>query len=117
MKNIDDNVSDEELQDHFSSCGSITSAKVMREDKGISKGFGSVRFSTLEEANEAVNTFHGLYVALAQKREDIQAQLQLQHAQQIARLVGHNCYHLDLSQSENHKFHHYRFSKYLKKKE
>jgi polyadenylate-binding protein len=59
VKNIDDNVSDEGLRDHFSVCGTITSAKIMRDDKGISKGFGFVCFSTPEEANKAVNSFHG----------------------------------------------------------
>lgn len=95
VKNIDDNVSDEGLRDHFSVCGTITSAKIMRDDKGISKGFGFVCFSTPEEANKAVNSFHGfmfhgkpLYVALAQRKEDRQAQLQLQYAQQIAGLAG-----------------------------
>ncbi|RZB48630.1 Polyadenylate-binding protein 7 isoform E [Glycine soja] len=95
VKNIDDHVSDEELRDHFSACGTITSAKIMRDDKGISKGFGFVCFSTPEEANKAVNTFHGfmyhgkpLYVALAQRKEDRKAQLQLQYAQQLARLSG-----------------------------
>ncbi|KAJ1378332.1 RNA-binding domain superfamily [Sesbania bispinosa] len=81
VKNIDDNVSDEELRNHFSACGTITSAKVMRDGKGISKGFGFVCFTTPEEANKAVNTFHG-------KKEDRQAQLQLQYAQQIAGLPG-----------------------------
>ncbi|KAL9332029.1 hypothetical protein ACSQ67_001639 [Phaseolus vulgaris] len=91
VKNIDDNVSDEELSDHFSACGTITSAKVMQDEKGISKGFGFVCFSTPEEANKAVNTFHGfmfhgkpLYVALAQRKEDRKAQLQHQYTQQIA---------------------------------
>ncbi|CAJ1890077.1 unnamed protein product [Sphenostylis stenocarpa] len=95
VKNIDDNVSDEELRDHFSACGTITSAKVMQDDKGISKGFGFVCFSTAEEANIAVNTFHGfmfhgkpLYVALAQRKEDRKAQLQLQYTHQIAGLAG-----------------------------
>ncbi|KAK7245022.1 hypothetical protein RIF29_39852 [Crotalaria pallida] len=93
VKNIDDNVTDEELRAHFAACGTITSAKVMRDDKGISKGFGFVCFSTPEEANKAVNAYHGfmfhgkpLYVALAQRKEDRQAQLQ-QHAQMIAGLA------------------------------
>lgn len=60
VKNIDDDVSDEELREHFSSCGTITSAKIMRDDKGISKGFGFVCFSTPEEANSAVSKFHGM---------------------------------------------------------
>lgn len=59
VKNIDDDVTDEELIEHFSQCGTITSAKIMRDEKGISKGFGFVCFSTPEEGNKAVITFHG----------------------------------------------------------
>ncbi|KAK9755528.1 hypothetical protein RND81_01G031900 [Saponaria officinalis] len=95
IKNICDEVSDEELEELFSKCGTITSAKLMRDDKGISKGFGFVCFSTPNEATKAVNSFHGymlhrkpLYVAIAQKKEERQAQLQLQYAQRMAGLVG-----------------------------
>ncbi|KAK9289846.1 hypothetical protein L1049_008006 [Liquidambar formosana] len=95
VKNIDDGVSDDALQELFSQCGTITSAKLMQDDKGISKGFGFVCFSTPEEASKAVNTFHGymfhrkpLYVAIAQRKEDRQAQLQLQYAQRMAGLTG-----------------------------
>ncbi|KAA8518658.1 hypothetical protein F0562_016132 [Nyssa sinensis] len=95
VKNIDDNVTDDELREHFSQCGTITSAKLMRDDKGISKGFGFVCFSTPEEANKAVNTYHGymfhqkpLYVAIAQRKEDRLAQLQLQYVQHMAGLTG-----------------------------
>ncbi|TXG58386.1 hypothetical protein EZV62_016215 [Acer yangbiense] len=95
VKNIDDEVTDEELRKHFSQCGTITSAKLMRDEKGINRGFGFVCFSTPEEASKAVSTFHGymfhrkpLYVAIAQRKEDRHAQLQLQYAQQIAGLAG-----------------------------
>ncbi|XP_073286330.1 polyadenylate-binding protein 7-like [Primulina huaijiensis] len=95
VKNIDDGVTDDELREYFSHCGTITSVKLMRDDKGVSKGFGFVCFSTPEEANKAVNSFHGfmlrrkpLYVALAQRKEERQAQLQLQHAQHMAGLTG-----------------------------
>ncbi|KAL2481321.1 Polyadenylate-binding protein 7 [Abeliophyllum distichum] len=95
VKNIDDDVTDDELRDHFSQCGTITSVKLMRDDKGMSKGFGFVCFSTPEEAIKAVNTFHGfmlhrkpLYAAIAQRKEERQAQLQLQYAHRIAGLVG-----------------------------
>ncbi|XVE61591.1 hypothetical protein DITRI_Ditri06bG0052900 [Diplodiscus trichospermus] len=95
VKNIDDDVTDEELREHFSQCGTITSAKLMRDDKGISKGFGFVCFSAPEEATKAVTTFHGymfhrkpLYVAIAQRKEDRQVQLQLQYAQRMAGLAG-----------------------------
>ncbi|XP_048225667.1 polyadenylate-binding protein 7 [Ricinus communis] len=95
VKNIDDDVTDEELREHFSQCGTITSAKLMKDDKGRSKGFGFVCFSSSEEASKAVNTFHGymfhrkpLYVAIAQRKEERQAQLQLQYAQRIAGFHG-----------------------------
>ncbi|XP_043701551.1 polyadenylate-binding protein 7-like [Telopea speciosissima] len=95
VKNIADDVDDDELREHFSQCGTITSAKLMRDDKGISKGFGFVCFSTPEEANKAVNTLHGcmfrqkpLYVAIAQRKEDRRAQLQLQYAQRFTGLAG-----------------------------
>ncbi|MED6162124.1 hypothetical protein PIB30_067403 [Stylosanthes scabra] len=59
VKNINDSVTDNQLREHFSACGTIISAKVMQDEKGGSKGFGFVCFSTPEEANKAVNTFHG----------------------------------------------------------
>ncbi|PPD93197.1 hypothetical protein GOBAR_DD09901 [Gossypium barbadense] len=94
VKNIDDDVTDDELRDLFSLCGTITSAKLMRDDKGINKGFGFVCFSAPEEAAKAVGTFHymfhrkPLYVAIAQRKEDRQAQLQLQYAQRMPGLAG-----------------------------
>ncbi|KAK4345627.1 hypothetical protein RND71_035803 [Anisodus tanguticus] len=95
VKNIDDDVSDNELRELFSQCGTITSVKVMQDEKGVSKGFGFVCFSKAEEAYKAVNAFHGLmlhrkplYVAIAQRKEERQAQLQLYYAQQIAGLTG-----------------------------
>ncbi|KAM3340339.1 polyadenylate-binding protein 7 isoform X1 [Capsicum galapagoense] len=95
VKNIDDDVSDTVLHELFSQCGTITSTKIMQDEKGVSKGFGFVCFSTAEEAYNAVNTFYGLmlhrkplYVAIAQRKEERQAQLQLHHAQRIAGLTG-----------------------------
>ncbi|KAL8036285.1 hypothetical protein ABFS82_12G145900 [Erythranthe guttata] len=95
VKNIDDEITEEELRQHFSQCGTITSAKIMRDDKGVSRGFGFVCFSRQEEANKAVYTFHGiilrrkpLYVAIAQRKEERQAQLQVLYAQRMAGLAG-----------------------------
>lgn len=75
IKNLEETVDDDELRQQFSSFGTITSAKVMRDDKVRSKGFGFVCFSTPEEAALAVNDKNGfslrgkpIYVALAQKR-------------------------------------------------
>ncbi|KAG6403795.1 hypothetical protein SASPL_136027 [Salvia splendens] len=95
VKNIDDDISDDELRLHFSQCGTITPAKIMRDEKGLSRGYGFVCFSTPEEANKAVYTFHGLilrrkplYVAIAQRKEERQVQLQVIYAQHMAGLSG-----------------------------
>ncbi|XP_038905827.1 polyadenylate-binding protein 7 [Benincasa hispida] len=95
VKNIDDGVTDEELRERFSQFGTITSSKLMRDDKGINKGFGFVCFSNPDEAKRAVNTlqgcmFHGkpLYLAIAQRKEDRQMQLKLQFAQRLAGIPG-----------------------------
>lgn len=95
VKNVDDAVDNDELRELFSQCGTITSVKLMNDDKGISRGFGFVCFSTPEQANKAVAILHGhmlhgkpLYVAIAQRKEERQAQLQLQFAQRVAGLAG-----------------------------
>eukprot|EP00218_Dolichomastix_sp_CCMP3274_P010567 CAMPEP_0170144406 /NCGR_PEP_ID=MMETSP0033_2-20121228/13456_1 /TAXON_ID=195969 /ORGANISM="Dolichomastix tenuilepis, Strain CCMP3274" /LENGTH=636 /DNA_ID=CAMNT_0010380903 /DNA_START=92 /DNA_END=2002 /DNA_ORIENTATION=+ len=76
IKNLDDAVDDDRLREEFAPFGTITSAKVMRDDKGASKNFAFVCFSTPEEATKAVTETHGrmllgkpLYVALAQRKE------------------------------------------------
>ncbi|KAF7496504.1 Polyadenylate-binding protein 1 [Sarcoptes scabiei] len=81
VKNLEDSITDERLQKEFGAYGTITSAKVMTDDKGRSKGFGFVCFSTPEEATKAVTELNNriieskpLYVALAQRKEDREAQ-------------------------------------------
>lgn len=88
VKNLEDNVDDDKLRAEFTPFGTITSCKVMRDDKGNSKGFGFVCYSTPEEATRSVTEMNGriigtkpLYVALAQRREVRKAQLEAQHAQ------------------------------------
>lgn len=88
IKNLDDSVTDDILRDEFSSMGTITSARVMKDMKdGRSRGFGFVCFSSPEEATRAVNEMNGkivankpIFVALAQRREVRRAQLEAQHA-------------------------------------
>lgn len=88
VKNLDDTIDDEKLRQEFSHCGTITSAKVMRDEKDQSKGFGFVCFATPDEAAKAVTEMNGkmilnkpIYVALAQRKEQRRAQLEAQHAQ------------------------------------
>jgi len=87
VKNLEESVDDAKLRQEFANCGTITSAKVMYDDKGVSKGFGFVCFSTPDEATKAVTEMNGkmlgskpIYVALAQRKELRHQQLVAQHA-------------------------------------
>lgn len=88
IKNIDDDIDDEKLRAEFEPFGTITSAKVMRDEKDHSKGFGFVCYSSSEEATKAVAEMNNkmigskpLYVSLAQRREVRRQQLESQIAQ------------------------------------
>jgi len=86
IKNLDDSIDDEKLRQEFSPYGTITSAKVMRDEKtNVSKGFGFVCFSSPDEATKAVSEMNGrmllskpIYVALAQRKEVRKAHLEAQ---------------------------------------
>jgi len=97
VKNLDDTIDDERLRKEFAVYGTITSAKVMSEDSGRSRGFGFVCFSSPEEATKAVTEMNGrivgskpLYVALAQRKEDRKAQLATQYMQRLATMRMQN---------------------------
>ena len=90
VKNLEDTVDDERLRKEFAKFGNITSAKVMSDESGHSKGFGFVCFSSPEEATKAVTEMNGriivakpLYVALAQRKEERQAHLAALRMQRI----------------------------------
>lgn len=83
VKNVDDAVDDAQLMQAFAAYGNITSAKIMRDETGRSKGFGFVCFSTPEEATKAMNEMHNkvlgakpIYVAMHQPREQRRAYLE-----------------------------------------
>jgi len=87
VKNLDDVIDDGRLHEEFSVYGHITSAKVMTDDKGNTKGFGFVCFSSPDEATKAVTEMNGriivskpLFVALAQRKEERRQHLAAQHA-------------------------------------
>lgn len=88
VKNLDDDVDDDKLRSEFEPYGSITSCKVMRDEKNASKGFGFVCFSSPDEATKALAEMNNkmigskpLYVSLAQRREVRRNQLESQIAQ------------------------------------
>jgi len=77
IKNLSDDVTDVTLREMFVQFGEITSAKIMADPKGRSKGFGFVCYKTPDEATKAVTEMHlkvvkgkPLYVGLAEKKED-----------------------------------------------
>jgi polyadenylate-binding protein len=77
IKDIDPEISDEELRIKFSQFGEITSAIIMRNDQNVSRGFGFVAFTNHESATRAVNTMNGqilgskkLTCGRAQKRSE-----------------------------------------------
>jgi len=88
IKNIDESCSDADLKKHFEKFGTITSCKVMLDEKKNSRGFGFVCFSSPEESNKALQEMNGkmifskpLYVAIAQSREVRRQQLEQQYYQ------------------------------------
>lgn len=88
IKNLEDDIDDEKLRAEFEPFGAITSCKVMCDEKGTSKGFGFVCFSSPDEATKAVAEMNNkiigtkpLYVSLAQRREVRRQQLESQIAQ------------------------------------
>jgi polyadenylate-binding protein len=92
IKNLDDRVDDEKLREEFSKFGTITSAKVMKEN-GRSKGFAFVCFKGPEEATRAVSEMRGkivgskpLYVALAQLKDERRSHLISQYKNYINNL-------------------------------
>ncbi|CAD6184821.1 unnamed protein product [Caenorhabditis auriculariae] len=97
VKNLDETVDDEGLRKQFEQFGAITSAKVMTDENGRSKGFGFVCFEKPDEATNAVTEMNSkmvcskpLYVALAQRKEDRRAQLASQYMQRLASMRMHN---------------------------
>ncbi|PSS17262.1 Polyadenylate-binding protein like [Actinidia chinensis var. chinensis] len=88
VKNLDDSIDDDKLRELFSEFGTVTSCKVMCDPSGISRGSGFVAFTTPEEASRALAEMNGkmvgnkpLYVALAQRKEERRARLQVQFSQ------------------------------------
>jgi len=91
VKNLEDSIDDARLRQEFSVSGTITSAKVMKDEKGASKGFGFVCYATPDEATKAVTELNGkiimnkpIYVALAQRKDQRRQQLEAIHAQRAA---------------------------------
>jgi len=89
IKNLEDEVNEESLRKEFSNFGKIKTVRVMTDDKGVTKGFGFVCFTTPEEAQRALAEMNGrilpgckkpLYVNLHEPKEQRRLKLMQQHA-------------------------------------
>lgn len=83
VRNLGEEVNDEELRKTFGPYGQITSSRIMRDTSGVSRGFGFVCFASQEEASKAITQLQGamlrgkpLYVAQAQPKEVRRLQLE-----------------------------------------
>lgn len=82
VKNLDESVTDEILQEVFGEIGTLSSAVVMKDDEGKSKGFGFVNYEKSEDAHTAVEKLNGhkheeteWEVTKAQKKAEREAEL------------------------------------------
>jgi polyadenylate-binding protein len=84
VKNIDDEVTDEELLKIFSEHGAVSNAKIMRDPvTNVSKGFGFVCYNLPEDAQKAISALNGtrikskpLVVTLHQRKDVRRVHLQ-----------------------------------------
>lgn len=95
IKNLHDSIDDNRLKTEFAQFGEITSARVMLDTHGRSKGFGFVSFKLPDQATKAITEMNTkivegkpLYVALHQPRSIRDAQLAQRFAQQRNQAAG-----------------------------
>jgi len=78
IKNLDDNIKEEQLRKEFSVFGNIRSLKIMTDEKKNSKGFGFICFDTPDVAQRAIGEMNNrplqgtskpLYVAFHEPKE------------------------------------------------
>ncbi|PON96291.1 Polyadenylate binding protein [Trema orientale] len=112
VKNISETVSDENLKKLFGTFGTITSAVVIRDANGKSRGFGFVNFQSSDAADAAVEKLNGttnddkvLFVGRAQRKSEREAELKAKFEQErisrFEKLQGANLYLKNLDDSIN----------------
>ncbi|XP_068647434.1 polyadenylate-binding protein 2-like [Aristolochia californica] len=111
VKNLSETTTDEDLQKSFGYYGPITSAVVMRDAHGNSRGFGFVNFENPEDAASAVENLNGKassddkiwYVGRAQRKAEREAELKAKYEQErngrLEKLQGANLYLKNLDDS------------------
>lgn len=59
VKNLDEEITVDRLKDKFSEHGNVSSAVIMKDGKGKSRGFGYVNFDSHEGAKKAMDVLNG----------------------------------------------------------
>ncbi|XP_014828491.1 PREDICTED: embryonic polyadenylate-binding protein-like isoform X4 [Poecilia mexicana] len=112
IKNFGEDFTDEKLKEVFSAFGRTLSVRVMKDEKGQSRGFGFVNYAHHEDAQKAVDEMNGkelngktIYVGRAQKRLERQGELKRKFDQikqdRIQRYQGVNLYVKNLDDGIN----------------
>ncbi|CAF1706198.1 hypothetical protein Bca4012_005032 [Brassica carinata] len=90
VKNLAESTTDEDLKSAFGEFGEITSAVVMRDGDGKSKGFGFVNFEDAGDAAKAVEGLNGKtfgdkewYVGRAQKKSERESELKVRYEESL----------------------------------
>ncbi|CAA2971328.1 polyadenylate-binding 2-like [Olea europaea subsp. europaea] len=110
VKNLAESTTDDDLKKIFGEHGTITSAVVMRDADGKSKGFGFVNFENADDAAKAVEALDGKkfdekewYVGKAQKKSEREQELKSRFEQSAKEAVdkyqGVNLYIKNLDDS------------------
>ncbi|XP_070694946.1 polyadenylate-binding protein 1-like [Pempheris klunzingeri] len=110
IKNFGEEYTDEKLKEVFAAFGRTLSVRVMRDERGRSRGFGFVNYANHEDAQKAVDEMNGkeingkiIYVGRAQKRLERQGELKRKFDQikqdRIQRYQGVNLYVKNLDDS------------------
>ncbi|XP_029362327.1 polyadenylate-binding protein 1-like [Echeneis naucrates] len=110
VKNFGEDYSDDKFKEVFSAFGRTLSVRVMKDERGHSRGFGFVNYANHEDAQKAVDEMNGkelngkiIYVGRAQKRLERQGELKRKFEQikqdRIQRYQGVNLYVKNLDDS------------------
>lgn len=62
IKNIPKFLKDKELSERFSSVGDLTDCKILRTNKGKSRGFAFIGYKTQEQAQKAIDSFNNTFI-------------------------------------------------------
>lgn len=60
VKNLFDDMTEDLLKEMFSRYGKVCSVVIMKDDNGISRGFGFVNFQSPDDAKAALEAMNGL---------------------------------------------------------